>query len=89
MKGWTANHALAHTWRPLCDTLYARHSPLAAQFPYLEAVFSETLRLFPPTHLANRHAAEGLNVGGSRSRPGRRCSCEWHPLAPPDARISR
>ncbi|MEW5303737.1 MAG: hypothetical protein WDW36_006398 [Sanguina aurantia] len=55
------------------------------QFPYLEAVFSETLRLFPPTHLANRHAAEGLNVGGVRD-PGRDAGVPVHQRDPPRPR---
>lgn len=35
-----------------------------AQFPYTEAIFSESLRLYPPAHATNRHAVDGLQVGG-------------------------
>ncbi|MEW5303741.1 MAG: hypothetical protein WDW36_006401 [Sanguina aurantia] len=34
-----------------------------AQFPYTEAVFAESLRLYPPAHTTNRHAPDGLCLG--------------------------
>lgn len=33
------------------------------QFPYTEAVFAESLRLYPPAHTTNRHAPDGLCLG--------------------------
>lgn len=57
------------------------------QLPYVQAVFKEALRLFPPGHISIREAVEDLNLNGHHIEKGtwlHVSSADWTPLSDTD-----
>jgi cytochrome P450 len=70
-------HVLAQAQAEV-DAVFGREPPTAdklGRLVYLDQVFKETLRLYPPIHVGNRLAAKNMTVQGYPIRAGTRVMC--------------